>query len=64
MKGKKLIKRWITTFNMFFFARGVSCCYKYDDDFRKYVGMLPDRFVFRLRVLPDGASVTLIKNEG
>ncbi len=49
---------------MFFFARGVSCCYKYDDDFRKYVGMLPDRFVFRLRVLPDGASVTLIKNEG
>ncbi len=46
---------------MFFFAKGIACCYRYDEDFRRYVGMLPDNFVFRMRVLPDGASVTVTK---
>lgn len=47
---------------MYFFAKGVACCYKYDDDFRRYAGMLPEKFVFRMRVLPDGAAVTIVKN--
>lgn len=47
---------------MYFFAKGICCCYKYDDDFKKYAGMLPEKFVFRLRVLPDGAAMTVVKN--
>lgn len=47
---------------MFFFARGIACCHRYDDDFRRYAGMLPDGFVFRMRVLPDGASLTVTRN--
>ncbi len=62
MKGKKLVKKFITSFNMFFFAKGIACCHKYDEDFRRYAGMLPDNFVFRMRVLPDGASVTVSRN--
>lgn len=62
MKGKKLLKRCITSFNMYFFAKAVVCCSRYDEDFKKYVGMLPERFVFRFRILPDGASMTLVKN--
>lgn len=64
MKGKKPIKKAITAFNMYFFARSLVCCNKYDENFRKYVGMLPDRFVFRFRVLPDGTSMTLVKRDG
>lgn len=46
---------------MYFFTKAVSCCFRYDEDFRKYVSMLPEKFVFRMRVLPDGASMTLVK---
>ncbi len=49
---------------MYFFARALMCCFRYDEDFRKYVGMLPDKFVFRMRVLPDGATMTLVKENG
>lgn len=62
MKGKKVLKKFVTSFNTYFFARAVACCFRYDDEFRKYVGMLPEKFVFRMRVLPDGASVTLVKS--
>ncbi len=61
MKGKKLFKKFVTSFNMYFFAKGIACCYRYDEDFRRYAGMLPEKFVFRMRVLPDGASVTIVK---
>lgn len=47
---------------MYFFARAVACCFRYDDDFKKYVGMLPEKFVFRMRVLPDGNAMTIVKN--
>ncbi|HIU81055.1 MAG TPA: hypothetical protein IAB11_01015 [Candidatus Ornithoclostridium faecavium] len=62
MKGKKFHKKTVTAFNMYFFARAVACCFRYDDDFKKYVGMLPEKFVFRMRVLPDGNAMTIVKN--
>lgn len=57
-----MLKKLITALNSHYFAKSVACCYKYDEDFKKYVGMLPEKFVYRMRTLPDGGAVTIIKN--
>lgn len=62
MKGKKLFKKFITSFNLHYFANGLACCYKYDEDFRRYACMLPEKFVFRMRMLADGDTLTISRN--
>lgn len=62
MKGKKRFKHFTTSFNAYFFSRALLCCNKYDESFKAYVASLPEKFIFRFRVLPYGATMTIIKS--
>lgn len=61
MKKKKKFKHFVTNFSMYFFSKALLCCNKYDNDFKKYVSALPEKFVLRFRVLPYGAQLVIVK---